>query len=252
MRVRGLLVSIALLAAPVRAAEPLSARAIIEQTFEAQGGAEWATVHTLVLSGDAIFYPRGTQESAVRATRYAMWRQMDENRTSAHGPDGRVRIDSFVGPTPMFQVAFDGTDTTTEKGVVPPLEADKYWASAFGFGIIRQALKPGFTLVRLPDDKVDGKPVYVVRIVDPAGQETLFGVDQKTFWIRRAGFMTPKGWHERVYDDFITLKNPRWVQARHIRLSYNGVINNEVFWRDVKINAVIDPAVFRIAPGAAK
>jgi len=48
----------------------------------------------------------------------------------------------------------------------------------------------------------------------------------------------------RTYDDFITLTNTRWLQARHVTLYYNGVKANEVFWTDTKVNAAIDDALF--------
>jgi hypothetical protein len=228
------------------AKEPLTARQILERTFEAQGGAEWANVRTLMLSGDAIFYPKGTYEGVVIAERYIMLREFDPTRESAHGPEGKIRIEYFSKGVPIFQVAYDGAITTTEKGEMPAADADKFWANNFGFGIIRQALKPGFILTRLPDDKVDGYPVYMLKITDPKAQDTFFGIDQGNFYIRKAGFMTPRGWHERVYADHRVLKNPRWVQARHIRLTYNGVLANELFWRDVKINQAMPPEAFRI------
>jgi hypothetical protein len=43
---------------------------------------------------------------------------------------------------------------------MPKAEADAYWASNFGFGIIRSALKPGFRLERAPDAEVGGHPVH--------------------------------------------------------------------------------------------
>ena len=58
------------------------------------------------------------------------------------------------------------------------------------------------------------------------------------------GFATPRGWHVRTYDDFVTLANPRWLQARHVTLYYNGVKANEVFWTETRVNAAIDEAIF--------
>ena len=40
----------------------------------------------------------------------------------------------------MFEVGYDGDTTWTQDGIMPREEADAYWASAFGFGIIRRAL----------------------------------------------------------------------------------------------------------------
>lgn len=224
----------------------LSARQILERAFEAQGGDDWANVRSLKLSGENIFYPGGTNDGRVVADRYVMWRVMDPDRAVAHGPDGKVRIDSFVGTRPMFQIAYDGRQTTTPAGVMPEAEARALWASNFGFGIIRQALKPGFALTRLPDDLVDGHPVYMLRITDPAGQDTLFGIDAASYAIRKAGFTTARGWHERIYSDFTAFTNPRWLQAQRVRLYYNGVLQNDLNWREVKVNPALPDAVFRL------
>lgn len=237
--------------APVRA-QDLDARAILEKTIEAAGGEDWANVRTLVLSGHAVFYPQGTHQPRVKADRYAMWRVFDPDRAEAHGPDGLVRIDSFIGDKVMFQVSYDGQDSWNQNGKVDPKEAERMWASNFGFGIIRHALKPGFKISRLPDDLVDGHPVYMVRIEDPKGGKTLFGMDKKTFHIRKAGFDTARGWHERIYDDFKVLENPRWVQAGHLRLYYDGVMANEVWWTETKVNVPIDKALFTLGEPKVK
>ena len=117
-------------------------------------------------------------------------------------------------------------------------------ALSFGFGIIRQAFRPGFALARVPDDQHGGHPIHKLRLTDPAGAETLFGIDRATYAIRTMEFATPKGWHLRTYDDFVRLESPRWLQARTVTLYYNGVKQNEVFWTDVQVNAPIERAMF--------
>jgi hypothetical protein len=237
--------------APCSAAEPLTARQILERTVAAQGGTDWSQVRTLYLRGRGTFYYNGTNENPTQAERYEMWREMDASRAAAHGPDGKVKILAIAKGKPFITVAYDGINTYTADGILDPEKAKSYWASNFGFGIIRQALKPGFTLTRLPDDLIDGHASYFFRITDPQKQETLFGVDARTFAIRKAGFMTPKGWHERIYDRFFVNQKPRWLQAGHIRLFYNGVKANEIFWDQVNVNPVLTPDTFQLAvPGA--
>lgn len=233
---------LALLLVAAAPAEP-DARTIISHAFTAAGGDGWANAKTLHLGGRAVFYgagatPRSTSDD------YRMWRQFEDVRTSAHGEAGKVRIEARNQGKPMFIVGSDGATSFNEKGVIPKAEADAFWASNFGFGVIRSALGPGFKLDRLPDDSVDGHPAWMVRVTDPAGTATLFGIDKQSAAIRLAGFATPKGWHVRIYDDFIRLKNPEWLQARKVTLYYNGVKANEVFWQDVKVNAPVDPALF--------
>jgi hypothetical protein len=232
--------------APSVGAESLTARQILERTVEAQGGSDWAQVRTLYLRGHGKFFYNGTNDNPTLAERYEMWREMDPDRSAAHGPDGKVKILAVAGNKPFVSIAFDGTNTYTADGLMDPEKAKAYWANNFGFGIIRQALGPGFVLTRLPDDFIDGHPSYLFRITDPEKQETLFGVDAKTFAIRKAGFMTPRGWHERIYDRFFINKKPRWLQAGHIRLFYNGVKANEIYWEEVKINPLLGPETFRL------
>jgi hypothetical protein len=227
-------------------AHAMDPREIMQRAYEAQGGDEWANARTLRLEGEGWFYPKGLAEPKTIAERYTMWRVFDPNRQEAHGPDGKVRVEAYTGGKLMFQVGFDGTTTWTEKGPVPEEQAKTFWASNFGFGIIRHVLKPGFVLERLPDDKVDGFPVYMVRITDPTKQVTLFGIDQKSFVIRKAGFNTPRGWHERLYSDFYKLKNPRWLQSGHVRLYYNGVKSNEIFWRKAVVNEPLPDSLFTL------
>lgn len=56
-------------------------------------------------------------------------------------------------------------------------------------------------------------------------------------------FVTPRGFHERHYDDFVRLPSG-WVQAREVTLFYNGVKANTVFWQEVKVGEPIDPGLF--------
>lgn len=232
--------------APLRAgpAAPQDARAIIAAAAEVAGGETWLSPATLRLEGRADFYAPNQPGIVRRVDSYVMWRVLDPHRTAAHGADGKVRITGRQGGKVVFDVGFDGQTTWNEKGPVPQAAADAYWAENFGFGIIRMALKEGFRLERAPDRTVDGHPLDMVRIIDPAGQATLFGIDRKRRHIRYMGFATPRGWHERVYDDFMRYRNPRWVQARSVTLFYNGVRQNTVYWRKVAVGQPIDPAIF--------
>ncbi len=218
--------------------------AILSMAREAAGGDDWANARSLTLSGHAIFFGATGHHPRTVASDYRMWRIFDSNRTVAHGADGKVRIIAKKGEKLIFEVGFDGETTWTERGITPKAEAEKFWASNFGFGIIRQADKPGFTATRLPDDDVGGHALYTVELTDPKGGKTLFGIDQQSHAIRTMGFRTPKGWHLRVYDDFVRLADPRWLQARHVTLYYDGRKSNEVFWTETKVNTAIDEALF--------
>ncbi len=233
------------IAFPVEAADDsLEGAAILAMVREAAGGDDWANARTLALSGHAVFYGPLGHKPHTKASDYRMWRVFDPNRKAAHGADGKVRIIAKNADKLIFEVGYDGAITWTERGITPKAEADKFWASNFGFGIIRQADKPGFIATRLPDDDIAGHALYMVELTDPKGGKTLFGVDQQSHAIRTMGFRTPRGWHLRVYDDFVMLTDPRWLQARHVTLYYDGRKSNEVFWTKTRVNAEIDEALF--------
>lgn len=230
-------------AAAEESARTGNAREILQAAVEAAGGDVWLNPSTLYLAGSAVFYAPDSSEPRSTADDYRMWRAMNPDRTTAHGADGKVRITAKSGEKLLFEVGYDGTTTWTEKGVMPKSQADAYWASNFGFGIIREALGPGFTLENAPDRDIGGHPVWLIRVIAPDSGVTLFGIDRQTRYIRYMGFATPRGFHERHYDDFIRL-DTGWVQARKVTLFYNGVKANTVRWREVKVGEALDPTLF--------
>ena len=235
-----------LLVCPAAARAPIgpgaSAAAILDQAVAAMGGETWLNPRTLILEGSATFYGPDGAIPRSRADDYRMWRAMDPGRTVAHGADGKGRILARSSGTRQFEVGYDGVTTWTDKGVMPKPAADAYWAANFGFGIIRQALGPDFTLERVPDRMIDGHSVALIRILGPDGGRTLFGIDRATRFVRYMAFASPRGFHERSYDDFLVARG--WVQARKVTLTYDGVVQNVVRWTKVTVDAPIDPAIF--------
>jgi hypothetical protein len=223
----------------------LSAAAIIARAHEAAGGEAWVHPETLHLSGEAVFYREGGVIE--RHERYEMWRVYPDTKTDAHAADGMVRIQSSRNGETAILLAFDGERSYTAAGPQPPSEADRQWSENFGFGVIRFALDEGYTQARLPDDLVDGRPVYVVDVIDPSGGHTQFAIAQDTYRVLRVGFATPRGWHERLYSDFYTLPGSPWVQPGRIRLFYNGVKQNELFWQRFRLNEEMPVSLFQIA-----
>ncbi len=240
----------AFLAMPLMAQTAPDPRAVVERGIAAHGGEGWLDPRTLVLSGEAVFFDPSTGEVRSRASDYRMWREFDRGRQVAHGAEGKVRIiaRSDEGET-IFEVGYDGETTWTQDGIMPRETADAYWASNFGFGIIRSALDEGFTIERAPPRNIDGHAIELIRLVDPHGAATLFGFDQESGFIRYMAFASPRGFHERYYDDFIRLPGSGWVQAREVTLFYDGVKNNTVFWRDVAVGEPIEDSVFTVPAG---
>jgi hypothetical protein len=223
-----------------------SAIEIIKNAHRVAGGALWLRPKTLHMLGSAWLYQDGLASKKTRADHYEMWREYPTWNQSAHAPSGKVRIDALAAGKILFQVAFDGKNTYSQNGLVPGAVASKEWAEAFGFGIIRFALDQGFQQTRLADDSVDAKLCFVVLIQDPNGSQTTFWIDQQGFEIRKVGFDTPKGWHERVYSDFFRLTNG-WLQPGRVRLSYRGALTNDVRWHSAEVNQAIAAQRFVIA-----
>ncbi len=238
------LVNPTLAPASLPAQAELSARMIIELAHEAAGGEEWVRPRSLHLVGEAVFYREGGVVE--RHERYEMWRVYPEDKGDAHAADGMVRIQSWRDGQTSILLAFDGARSYTAAGPQAPSEADRQWSENFGFGVIRFALDQGYQQVRLPDDLVDGRPVFVVDVVDPAGGHTQFAIAQDNHQILRVGFATPRGWHERIYSHFYTQPGMAWVQPTRIRLFYNGVKQNELFWYSFTLNEEMPTSLFQI------
>jgi hypothetical protein len=220
----------------------LSARTIVERATQAAGGETWRRPRTLYLEGYGTFYaPDGT---ALINESHRMWRVYPEFKPDAHNADGKVRIESIRGGQVVNYSAFDGTRTFGLNGLMPPSAADTQWAENFGFGVIRFALDDGYTLARQPDDLVDGEPVYRIEVTGANGSKTLFGIARANYHVLSVGFTTPRGWHERIYTNFYSKPGINWLQPGRVRLYYNGVKQNEIVWRDFKLNAPMEDGLF--------
>ncbi len=241
---------------PANAATPgepsPTAREIVSRAHEVAGGAAWERPLTLHLRGRAIIYKDGVLATRTVADEYDLWRVFPAWNTAAHGASGKVRIDARSNGRVLFQIAYDGKNTYNQNGLVPGAKASVEWSEAFGFGIIRFALDQGFSLTRLADDQVEGHPSFNVSVRDPTGSTTLFWIDSNSYAIRKVGFDTPRGWHERIYSGFEYHENPRFQQATRVRLFYRGALTNDITWEHYDVNVPIADNVFVIdAPKAS-
>lgn len=223
------------------AQEDLSATDIMTRAHEAAGGETWSRPKSLAMDGYAVFYKGG---QSVKHEHHRMWRVYDATKTDAHKVDGKVRIESILNGRPVINLSYDGETTYTPQGAQPKSESDKRWSSNFGFGVIRHALDAGYSLERLPDDLIDGKPAFMIKVMDAAGGETQFGIAQADYKILKVGFESPRGWHERVYSNFYSNTGENWVQPGRVRLYYNGVKANEVIWTSYAINRELPDCLF--------
>jgi hypothetical protein len=231
----------------VDVATRISAAEIIALAHKAAGGEVWIRPKTLHMRGSAVLYTDGNYQKRINVDHYEMWREFPSWNTAAHAANGKVRIDAKSAEKTVFQIAFDGKHTYNQHGIQPEAKASAEWSEAFGFGIIRFALGAGFKHLRLADDQVDRRLCYAVLITDPEGSETTFWIDQITHAIRKVGFITPKGWHERIYSNFYRLDNG-WMQPGRVRLLYAGRLNNDIVWRQSTVNEPIAAEIFVLSP----
>lgn len=215
---------------------------IIELATEAAGGEDWKRPRTLQLSGSMTIYPEGRLDGAVQVDDYRMWRKFPAANDKAHQANGKVRFDAKAGGSTVFQISYDGKSTYNQNGLVEAESAGEQWAANFGFGIIRFA--DDLQVVRMADDLVEGHSCYFIQVIDEEGKGTLFGIDKESYAIRYVGFDTPKGWHHRTYSDFAFHNNPRFRQARRVKLFYDGRKTNDILWPGFIVNEPLDDALF--------
>ncbi len=220
----------------------LTARTIVERATLAAGGESWRRPTSLYLEGYGTFY--AADGTPLINESHRMWRVYPSFKPDAHNADGKVRIESIRGGQVVNYSAFDGVRTYGLNGLMPPSAADTQWAENFGFGVIRFALDDGYKLARQPDDLVDGQPVYRVEVTGANGSKTTFGIAYRSYQILSVGFSTPRGWHERIYSNFYAKRGVNWVQPGRVRLYYNGVKQNEIVWRDFRINEIMPDSLF--------
>ena len=250
----GSAVCMAMLAAALMAAGPgqaaeLTARQIVARAHAAAGGAAWLAAGTNVMRGEANLCRDGDPARCVHADRYEMYRVYPtELKAGAHAGSGKFRLDAYAGDRLIFRIAYDGERSYDQNGPVPPERASNDEASAFGFSAIRFALQPGFEVERLTDDQVEGRPCHFVRVTDPTGTRTVFGIDQSSYAVRSAGWQTPKGFHLRLYSDFYTAGDGRFVQPGRVRHYYDGAKSVDIRWTSAEIGQPIADAMFVLGP----
>lgn len=229
------------------ARDGLTGAEIVRRAHAAAGGATWLRPGSLTLIGRGTFFPGGVEAARLQIPDYRMWRVFPRQSTDAHAANGMVRIEAKrADGSPFIRVAFDGVDTYDADGKVEGAAAGREWSENFGFGIVRYALDPGFTIDRLPDDEIEGRAAHVVRVNDPSGGKTLFGITRDDHQIVWLGFSTPRGWHERRYSRFYRKPGVDFVQPGLVRLYYDGVQQNAIEWTDYRIGEDLPVSFFRL------
>ena len=232
----------ALLCASTMATERLSPALIVSQAHKAAGGEAWLKAGTNVMRGHALLCRDGKVGACVNATRYEMYRVYPNELEKAHAGSGKFRLDAYTGGRLLFQTAFDGERSYDQNGPMADSRAAADEGANFGFSAIRFAMEEDFKLEALMDDQVEGHPCYFIRVTDPSGQATLFGIDQEDFSIRSAAWQTARGWHERIYSDFYRVG--QFLQPGRVRHYYDGVKSVDIRWTSAEIGMPIPDEIF--------
>jgi len=219
---------------------------IVRWAAERAGGDQWLLARTNRMRGWAELCRQGKADQCIKADRYVMHRVYPRDLASAHAGTGKFRLDASSAGRVLFTLSFDGERSYDQNGLLPPDRASSTEASGFGFSAIRFANGAGFTLERLADDSVDGHPCYMIRVTDPSGSATLFGIDSESAYIRLAAWDTPKGWHQRIYSDFYWVPEPGFLQPGRVRLYYGGAKEADIRWTSATLNEEIPDELFVI------
>lgn len=242
-----LILSVALCSAAQAGAEDLAAltaQDIVARAHAAAGGEAWLHADSNIMRGHATLCRDGRREACIHADRYEMYRVYPTELAKAHAGSGKFRLDAFSGGRLLFQAAFDGERSYDQNGVVPGPRAQTDEGTGFGFSAIRFALEEGFTVERLVDDQVEGRPCFFVRVTDPSGQTTLFGIDQEDYSIRSAAWQSPRGWHQRLYSDFYRVGDTGFLQPGRVRHYYDGVKSVDIYWTSAELGTDIPDETF--------
>jgi len=225
--------------------EALTARQIMDRATAAAGGDAWRLASTIRLQGDATLYRDGR---AVAADDYRMYRVYPRALDAAHTTTGKFRLDAQRADAVLFSISYDGEQMYDQNGPMDPAAAERLAASSFGYSAARFALNEGFELSRMPDDDIGGQPGHFLRVTDPSGTDTLFGIDADSYAIRLVAWETPQGWHQRTYSNFYWLDNPGFLQPGRVRLYYDGIKTADINWRTAQVDTPMADELFVLGP----
>lgn len=242
-----LILLLALIATPAFAQDALTARQIMERAFEGAGGDSWRYPGTIHLIGRYFDYKQGIEP--VLYEPYELYRVQPENHPRGHVADGKIRVSSYKDGKPNLQIAFDGEKTYDMNGPTGQGADAPFWRLTMGFGMLRFALDPDYSLDRLPDDSVDGEETWTVKVTDTVGEFTNVSVRKSDARIVRIVFATPRGLHDRIFSEFFTKPGVKWVQPGRVRSYINGIKEAEFTYSDFEIGKPMDDRLFVIEKG---
>ena len=225
----------------------LTPQAIIERAYAAAGGELYRYPGSYHLHGVYLDYKSGPVP--VEYKPYDLYRVQPRVHPRGRVADGKIRVSAYKDGKPTMQIAFDGAKTYGIDGPTGEGADAPFWRTTMGFGMIRFALLPDYSLKRLADDIVDGKPAYMVRVTDSTGESAVFSIRIADARLVRVAFATPRGLHDRIFSEFFTKAGSPWVQPGRIRSFINGEKEAEFTYSDFTIGAKLPDDLFVITAG---
>ncbi len=219
-------------AAPPSAADQAQALEVIRKTHAALGGKAFLEQRTQISKGAGSVTPPGMPQPMPISSIVSYRVLPDKERTELQLPMGTM-IQAFDGKTGWTSMG-PQTQDTTARGKEEQL---------YGFDLLRQAGKPGYTTRLLPDGDVAGKAAKVVEVADAAGHATRFYLDPQTSLVTKVAFESSGQQSEAVYTDYREVSGIKIPFQTNI--SQNGQPFVEIKYSEVQVNAVVDEGLFK-------
>ncbi len=223
-------------AAPASAADQSQALEVIQKVHAALGGKAFLEQRTQISKGTGSITPPGMPQ-AMPIPSVVTYRVLpDKERSEIQLPMGTM-IQVFDGKAGWTSLGPQTQDTTAQ-GKEEQL---------YGFDLLRQAGKPGYTVRSLPDGDVAGKPAKVVEIADAEGHATRFFLDSQTNLVTKVAFESNGQETEAVYTDYREVSGIKIPFQTNV--SQNGQPFVEIKYSEVQVNAPVDEGLFK-KPGS--
>jgi zinc protease len=237
---------------PAAVSEEDQARAleILRRAHQALGGQAFLEQRTQISRGSGTMRTPGVPQptpilSLVTYNVFPM-----KKRSELQFPTGTM-VQAFDGATGWVGTIMQASEGVTGGADVRPLTQDitaqVKQQQLYGFDVLREAGKPGYTARPLADAEVNGKPAQVVELADAEGHATQFFVDAETNLITKVAFTTNGRTTEAVYSDYREVSGVEVPFQTHV--SQDGQPLLEITLSEAQVNAPVDEELFKKPAG---
>jgi hypothetical protein len=205
--------------------------ALLRQAQEALGGKAFIEQKSQIMKGTGTMTFPGAQQPTPM-TSYAAYQILpDKQRIEINLPMGSM-IQAYDGPQAWLSMASQVQDISEQL-------KERHF---YGFDVLRQAGRPGYTARPLPDAEVNGKRAAVVELADAEGHATRFFLDPATHLVLKVAYELGVQKPEQLLSDYrevAGVKVPFKVTSPQMDLQYS----------EVQVNAPVDAGLFRKPQG---